>query len=83
MIRTPWWPVGHHLLPADTSLTKDDQMTLQQALDLAELEADRADEELAQALDLDEHPELIDSLRTEATIARYRYYDALHADLAL
>jgi hypothetical protein len=58
-------------------------MTLQQALDLAELEADRADEELAQALDLDEHPELIDSLRTEATIARYRYYDALHADLAL
>ena len=57
-------------------------MTLQQSLDLAELEADMAYEKFIEAFDADEHPEIIEQLNTEATLARHRYYDALNADLA-
>lgn len=58
-------------------------MTFQDRLDHAELEADLADEKFFAAFESDEHPELIDQLRTEAEFARYRYYSALNADLAL
>ena len=83
MTRIKWWPVGHHLFPSDNPLTKDEQMTLQQSLDLAEIEADMAYEKFLDAFDTEEHPEILEQLNTEAAIARYRYYDALNADLAL
>lgn len=82
MTRITWWPIGHHLLPPDTPLTKDEQMTLQQSLDLAEIEADLAYEKFLDAFDTEEHPEILEQLNTEATVARHRYYDALNADLA-
>ncbi|MBL4582954.1 MAG: hypothetical protein JKY29_14195 [Gammaproteobacteria bacterium] len=83
MIRIKWWPVGHHLFPADKPPTKDEQMTLQQSLELAEIEADMAYEKFLEAFDADEHPELLEQLNTTATLARHRYYDALNSDLAL
>lgn len=43
-------------------------MTLEQSIDLAELQADMAFDEGA-------HPETLDSLETEAMIARSRYDD--------
>ena len=82
MNRIKWWPIGHHLLPAEKPLTKDEQMTLQQSLDLAEIEADLAYEKFLEAFDADEHPEVLEQLNVEATIARHRYYDTLNADLA-
>jgi len=83
MTRITWWPIGHHLLPDNTTLTQDDQMTFQQALDLAEIEADLAHEQFLEAFEADAHPEQIEQLRNEATLSRHRYYDALNADLAL
>ncbi len=80
MTRISWWPVGHQLLPAENQLTKDEQMTLQQSLDLA---ADTAHEKFFEAFEADEHRELLDQLNVEASISRHRYYDALNADLAL
>lgn len=58
-------------------------MTLQQSLELAELEADIAAERYLEAFEADEHPEILEQLNTEATIARHKYYDAYTADLAL
>ena len=83
MSRIRWWPIGHHLLPADNPVTLETQMTFQQRLDLAELEADRAQDLWNSAVDDDAHPAYLDQLSTEATLARHRYYDALNADLAL
>ena len=57
-------------------------MTYQQSLDLAELEADMAYEKFLEAFEADEHPEILEQLNVEATIARHRYYDAYSADLA-
>jgi hypothetical protein len=57
-------------------------MTWQEALDLAEIEADIAQEQLDQALDDETHPAFLEALSTQATLARHRYYDALNADLA-
>lgn len=57
-------------------------MTWHQKLELAELEADIAEEAYHAAFDADEHPEILEQLRTEATITRHKYYDAYSADLA-
>ena len=57
-------------------------MTYQQSLDLAELEADMAYEKFLEAFEADEHPEILEQLNVEATIARHRYYDAYSADRA-
>ena len=57
-------------------------MTLQQSLELAELEADIAAERFLEAFEADEHPEILKQLNTEATIARHKYYEAYNADLA-
>ena len=57
-------------------------MTLEQSLDLAELEADIAYERYLEAFERNEHPEILEQLNTEAAIARHRYYDAYSADLA-
>jgi uncharacterized membrane protein YgaE (UPF0421/DUF939 family) len=83
MTRITWWPVGHHHLPKDNPLTQDEQMTFQQALDLAEFEADLADEQYFEAFETNQHPERIEQLRNEATLSRHKYYAALNADLAL
>jgi len=50
-------------------------MTYEQSMDLAELQADMAFEAYLAALDEDTHPETLDSLETEALIARSRYDD--------
>ncbi len=50
-------------------------MTYQQSLDLAELEADIAFERYLEAFDRDEHPEGMEQLNVEATIAGNRYYE--------
>ncbi|MCI4643447.1 MAG: hypothetical protein MRY64_01555 [Hyphomonadaceae bacterium] len=57
-------------------------MTYQQALDLAEFEADIALEKFLAAFEADEHPEVIELLNVEATIARRRYDEAYEEDLA-
>ena len=54
---------------------KDHIMTLEQSIDLAELQADMAFEAYLAAFDEDAHPETLDSLETEALIARSRYDD--------
>ena len=64
------------------NLTKDRPRTLQQSLELAELEADIAAERFLEAFEADEHPEILEQLNTEATIARHKYYEAYSADLA-
>ena len=50
-------------------------MTLEQSIDLAELQADMAFEAYRAAFDEEEHPETRDRLETEALIARSRYDD--------
>lgn len=50
-------------------------MTLEQSIDLAELQADMAFDAYLAAFDEDAHPEFLDSLETEALIARSRYDD--------
>lgn len=50
-------------------------MTLEQSIDLAELQADMAFDAYFAAFDEDAHPETLDSLETEALIARSRYDD--------
>ncbi|WP_157046732.1 hypothetical protein [Roseovarius sp. 217] len=50
-------------------------MTYEQSIDLAELQADMAFEAYLAAFDEDTHPETLDSLVTEALIARSRYDD--------
>lgn len=57
-------------------------MTLQQSLELAELEADIAAERYMEAFEAKEHPEILEQLNIEATIARHKYYDAYSEDLA-
>lgn len=57
-------------------------MTYEQTLELAEFEADIAYEKFLEAFDRDEHPEILEQLNVEATIARHRYYEAYNADLA-
>lgn len=57
-------------------------MTYEQALDLAEFEADIALEKFLAAFEAEEHPEVIEQLNVEATIARHRYHEAYNADLA-
>ncbi len=57
-------------------------MTLQQSLDIAELQADIAYERYLTAFETDKHPEVLEQLNTEATVARHKYYDAYSADLA-
>ena len=47
-------------------------MTLEQSIDLAELQADMAFEAYLAAFFEDAHPEPLDSLETEALIARSR-----------
>jgi hypothetical protein len=54
---------------------KDHTMTLEQSIDLAELQADMAFDAYLAAFDEDAHPEFLDSLETEALIARSRYDD--------
>jgi hypothetical protein len=49
---------------------KDHTMTLEQSIDLAELQADMAFDAYLAAFDEDAHPETLDSLETEALIAR-------------
>lgn len=83
MSRIRWWPVGHHLFPANTSLTLEIQMTFQQTLDLAEIEADCVQSLWDSVIEDDLHPVYLNQLSAEATLARHRYYDALNADLAL
>ena len=56
-------------------------MTLQQSLDLAEMKADLADEKFFDAFETEEHPEILEQLNTEATIARHRYFDVLNAEM--
>lgn len=53
-------------------------MTLEQSIDLAELQADMAFEAYLAAFDEDAHPETLERLETEALIARRRY-DDLHS----
>lgn len=48
-------------------------MTFQQSIDLAEIEADIAFENYIDACNLDEHPELLDTLSTAAQLAQSRY----------
>ncbi len=50
-------------------------MTLEQSIDLAELQADMALDAYLAAFDEDAHPETLDGLETEALIARSRYDD--------
>ena len=50
-------------------------MTLEQSIDLAELQADMTFEAYLAAFDEDAHPETLNSLETEALIARSRYDD--------
>lgn len=57
-------------------------MTYQQSLDLAEIEADIAYEKFLEAFEADEHPEVLEQLNVEATLARHRYNNAYSADLA-
>ena len=83
MIQIGWWPIGRHLIPSGQCNPESQQMTLQENLDLAEIEADIAHEKYVEALEDDEHPQLLEHLNTEATLARHRYYAALNADLAL
>ena len=83
MIRVPWWPQGHHHPARHQDNPEISQMTFQEALDLAEIEADIAQDRYAEAFEADKHPQLIEQLDTEATLARHRYYAALNADLAL
>ena len=54
---------------------KDHIMTLEQSIDLAEMQADMAFEAYLAAFDEDAHPQNLDSLETEARIARSRYDD--------
>lgn len=48
-------------------------MTLEQSIDLAELQADMAFDAYLTAFDEGAHPQALDSLETEALIARSRY----------
>ena len=57
-------------------------MTYEQSLEIAELKADIAAERYFEAFELNEHPEILEQLNTEAAIARHKYYDAYNADLA-
>ena len=50
-------------------------MTLEQSIDLAEMQADMAFEAYLAAFEEDAHPETLDNLETEALIARSRYDD--------
>lgn len=68
--------------PSHGNLTEDRPMTWQQSLELAELEADIAEEAYLAAFEAEEHPEILEQLRTEATITRHRYYEAYNSDLA-
>jgi Cu/Zn superoxide dismutase len=61
--------------PSTTINGKDHTMTLEQSIDLAELQADMAFDAYLAAFDEDAHPETLDSLETEALIARSRYDD--------
>jgi hypothetical protein len=54
---------------------KDHNMTYEQSLDLAELQADMAFETYLSAFEEGDHPEVIDSLATEALIAQDRCAD--------
>lgn len=53
-------------------------MTYQQSLDLAEIEADMAFERYIDAFNADEHPEMIETLTTEAQIAQQRYDELIN-----
>lgn len=57
-------------------------MTYQQSLELAELEADIAYEKYLEAFEADEHPEIVEQLNVQASIARHRYHEAYSEDLA-
>ena len=57
-------------------------MTYEQSLDLAELQADMAFETYLSAFEDGDHPEVIDSLATEALIAQDRCADLRYQDLA-
>lgn len=61
-----------------STFTKDNPMTFQQSLDLAEIEADLAFERYIEAFNADEHPEFIETLTTEAKIAQSRYDDMIN-----
>jgi hypothetical protein len=61
---------------------KDHNMTFEQSLDLAELQADMAFETYLSAFEEGDHPEVIDSLATEALIAQDRCADLRSQDLA-
>ena len=50
-------------------------MTLQQSLELAELEADIATERYLDAFEANEHPEILDQLITEVALANNRRHD--------
>lgn len=57
-------------------------MTFEQSLDLAELQADMAFETYISAIEDGGHPEVIDSLATEALLAQDRHADLCNQDLA-
>jgi len=67
-----WWPSGHPLRLSATKHWKDTMMTYEQALELAELEADIAFERYLTAFDPNEHPAFLDDLSTEAHLAQPR-----------
>lgn len=48
-------------------------MTYQEAIELAEVEAEIAFERFLKAFEDDEHPEIVDQLNNEAAIAQQRY----------
>ena len=48
MIRVPWWPQGHHHPARHQDNPEISQMTFQEALDLAEIEADIAQDRYAE-----------------------------------
>ena len=50
--------------------------------DVVVIEADLDYEKFLEAFEADEHPEILELLNVEATLARHRYYDAYSADLA-
>lgn len=58
-------------------------MTYEQSLDLAEIEADIAYEKFVEANEQEEHPEVIDTLTTNALLAADRYRSLSKQQLAL
>jgi len=57
-------------------------MTLEQSIELAELEAEIAAERFLEAFEEDQHPAILDQLHIEAELAHQRYENIYAFDLA-